>query len=274
MDAYPLFDERQMVAPFSVQGQYGGAMEIAELPPTPLLLPAGQAVQIRTQRWVLEPWEGEDPPGLATPWARKPKFSVRGCRSCAELAVVDHLRADGWHGVWVNAFRGELRSQWFPAPAVKTLAEAGAPRWAVEIFGQLRAANGGTLSGFFDVFAWREPGQVGFYEAKVGPDRIKPTQLRFMELALRPHRLEDFMIVEVAGPVPRGRLARGPSSAGDPAQRDPWWPVAGQPSSSSQDLLRRAGRDLLQALSTVTGPDEPDTRQILRDVAAAIRSRQ
>ena len=39
--------------------------------------------------------------------------------------------------------------------------------------------------GFFDVFAWREPGQVRFYEVKVGPDRIKPTQLRFVELALR-----------------------------------------------------------------------------------------
>ena len=249
-------------------------MEITELPPTPFVLLAGEAVQILTQRWALEPWEGEDLPGLAMPWARKPKFSVRGSRSCAELAIVDHLPADGWHGVWVNAFCGELRSQWFPAPAVKTLAEAGAPRWAVEIFGHLRAANGGTLSGFFDVFAWREPGQVGFYEAKVGPDRIKPTQLRFVEVALRFHRLEEFMIIEVAAPFLRSTLARGLRNAGDAAERDPWRPVAGQPSSSSQGLLRRAGRDLLRALGTVTGPDEPETRQILRDVAAAIQSRQ
>jgi hypothetical protein len=64
-----------------------------------------------TQRWALERWDGDDPPGLATPWARKPKFSVNGSRSCAELAVVDHLRGDGWSGVWVNAFRGELRSE-------------------------------------------------------------------------------------------------------------------------------------------------------------------
>ncbi len=72
----------------------------------------------------------------------------------------------------------ELRSEWFPAPAVKTLAETGAPIWAVEVFDPLRAANGGTLSGFFDVFAGREPGQVRFCEAKVCPDRVKPTQLR------------------------------------------------------------------------------------------------
>lgn len=134
-------------------------MEITELPATPLVLPAaGELVHIRTQQWALERWEGEDPPGLAVPWGRKPKFSVNGSRSCAELAIVHHLQAGGWNGVWVNAFGGELRTQWFPAPAARQLAEVGAPEWAVETFGLLRAANGGTLSGFFDVFAWREPG--------------------------------------------------------------------------------------------------------------------
>jgi len=63
----------------------------------------------------------------------------------------------------LNVFRSELRTEWFPAPAVKTLAETGAPAWAVEAFERLRAANGGSLGSFFDVFAWREPGQVRFY---------------------------------------------------------------------------------------------------------------
>ena len=175
-------------------------MEITELPPTPLVLPAGgELVHIRTQEWAVEWWEGEDPPGLAVPWGRKPKFSVNGSRSCAELAIVHHLRAGGWDGVWVNAFRGELRTQWFPAPAAWRLAEVGAPGWAVEIFDCLRVANGGTLSGFFDVFAWREPGRAAFFEAKVGPDRIKPTQLRFVEIAPRFRSLDDFMIGRVCG---------------------------------------------------------------------------
>jgi hypothetical protein len=159
---------------------------------------------------------GQDPPDLAVPWARKPRFSVRGSRSCAELAIVHHLRASGWDGVWVNAFRGELRTQWFPAPAARQLAETGAPGWAAEAFSRLRAANGGTLSGFFDVFAWREPGQAAFVEAKVGPDRIKPTQLRFVEIALRFHRLEDFMIVEIPG-LPR--LGYRPASPEPPRAR-------------------------------------------------------
>ena len=198
-------------------------MEIAELPPTPLVLPAaGELVHIGTQGWALERWEGEDPPSLTVLWGRKPKFSVNGSRSCAELAIVHHLRAGGWDGVWVNAFRSELRTRWFPAPAARRLAEAGAPRWAVEIFDCLRAANGGTLSGFFDVFAWREPGQAAFFEAKVGPDRIKPTQLRFVEIALRFRSLEEFMIVEIARASPQRTPARQPgTTAGQAAARRP-----------------------------------------------------
>jgi hypothetical protein len=143
--------------------------------------------------------------------------------------------------------------------------------WAVEIFGRLRAANGGTLSGFFDVFAWREPGRVGFYEAKVGPDRITPAQLRFVEVALRFHGLEEFMIVDVTGPLPRSAPAREPGNAVD---RNARWPVAGQFSPGGQGVLRRAGRDLPQALGSITGPDEPQTRQVLRDVATAIEARR
>jgi hypothetical protein len=173
------------------------AMKIIQCSPTPFALPGGSVVHIATQRWELERWAGAaDPPDLKRTWAIKPKFSVNGSRSCAELAILDHLRRAGWDGVWVSAFARELRSGWFPAPAVKTLAETGAPDWAVEIFDRLRTANGG-LGGFFDLFAWRNPGEVRFDEAKVGKDRIQPTQRRFVEQALRFHRIEDFTIIEV-----------------------------------------------------------------------------
>jgi hypothetical protein len=175
-------------------------MKIIHLEPRRFDLPGGgDPVYIATQLWPLEPWEGEDPPELPPRWARKGKFSVDGKRSCAELAVVHHLQAKGWHGVWVNAFGpGELRSDWFPAPAVKTITQTRAPRWVVEIFDSLRAANGGKLGGFFDVFAWREPGEVRFDEVKVGPDPIGHNQRKFVKLALdRHHRLNQFTIIEV-----------------------------------------------------------------------------
>ena len=140
----------------------------------------------------------------------------------------------------------ELRSEWFPAPAVKTLAETGAPDWAVEAFDRLRAANGGSRSGFFDVFAWRKPGQVRFYEAKAGPDQIKPTQLRFLEVALRFHRPADFMIIEVTGPSMPGEAGRRPTSAWQTVEQDRQRPMAQQLRSDGQGL-RRAASDLLRA---------------------------
>ena len=174
-------------------------MQITELPPTRFDLPGrADPVYIATQRWELEPWEGEDPPDLGRSWAIKPKFAVNGNRSCAELAIAYHLRDDGWHGIWVNSYLRELRSEWFPAPGAKTLAQTGAPRWAVEAFDRLRTANGGQLGGFFDVFAWREPGEVRFDEAKTSGDSPRPNQRKFVKLALDlHHRLDQFTIIKI-----------------------------------------------------------------------------
>ena len=121
----------------------------------------------------------------------------------------------------------------------------------MEIFGHLRAANGGTLSGFFDVFAWRRPGQVGFYEAKVGPDRIKPMQLRFVEIALHFRSLDDFLIVEIPGPSPHRTPAHQTGiTAGQAAAR-----------RSATAGPRSGGRDLQPALrrpaSAGPGHDAP-----------------
>jgi hypothetical protein len=44
--------------------------------------------------------------------------------------------------------------------------------------------------------------------------------------------------------------------------------------SNHQTLLRRAALDLLRALGDVTGPDEPETRETLREVAAAVKARR
>ena len=180
--------------------------------PTPLnpLRPSrkSESVYIATQRWVLEPWEGEDPPALGRSWAIKPKFAVNGKRSCAELAIAYHLRNEGWHGVWVCAYGPrELRSEWFPAPAVKTIAQIGAPMWAVEIFDGLRAANGGKLGGFFDVFAWREPGEVRFDEVKTSGSINPGSQIKFVKPGAGsrspPRAVDDYQ-------GPEDHLARSP----------------------------------------------------------------
>jgi hypothetical protein len=104
-------------------------MQMTSLPATPLVLPGGSTLSIATQLWKLEPWTGaDDPSDLKQQWGIKPGFAVRGRRSCAELAVLDYLRHDGWHGVWVNSFGRELRAEWFPAAAVRTIGKhSGVP---------------------------------------------------------------------------------------------------------------------------------------------------
>ena len=88
------------------------------------------------------------------------------------------------------------------------------------------------------MFAWREPGQALFVEAKVGPDRIKATQLRFMEIALHFHRLDDFMIVEIPESFPHRTPARQTvTTAGRTAARRP-----------AATGTRSGGRDLQPAL--------------------------
>ncbi len=191
------------------------AMLITQRAPTGLDLPSGQRVAVATQRWQLEWWAGEpEPAGLPRIWARKPMVAVSGRPCCAELAVVAELGAAGWQGAWVSAFGGFVRRQWFPAPGFRTMAAAGAASWAAEIFDTVKAANGGTLAGFFDVFAWREPSEVLFCEVKVGPDRIQPSQRQFLARALRLRPLGEFLIIEMPDPwqePPRTGPAAGPS---------------------------------------------------------------
>lgn len=133
-----------------------GVIQVIERPPTPFPV-AREVVNVATERWLLEPWHGDDPPELKKIWSIKPKYTVAGARSCAELAIVDQLVRDRWGAAWVSAFAGaQLRTQWYPAEGFRAISQAGAPAWAVDVFNRLRTANGGRLGGFFDVFAWHE----------------------------------------------------------------------------------------------------------------------
>ena len=173
--------------------------QATDLLATLVMLPGGERVAVATQRWVLPRWDGAaDPVGVPRIWATKPGFVVNGRRSCAELAVLDRLRPEGWDGVWVSAVAGNwVRRDWFPTPAFHSLRDAAAPDWAAQVFDELRLAHGG-LSGFFNVFAWRAPGDIQFIEVKMGSDPIQAGKRTFLQMALRYHRPEQFMIVEVA----------------------------------------------------------------------------
>jgi hypothetical protein len=77
--------------------------------------------------------------------------------------------------------------------------------------------------------------QVRFCEAKVGPDRIKATQIRFLEVALRFHRPADFMIIEVAGPSMPGVAGRRSKRAWRAVEQDrqPYCAALRQPDATA-----------------------------------------
>jgi len=183
-------------------------MEITERPPTRFGLPGrGEPVYLATQQWALEPWEGEDPPSLAKIWSRKPKFAVNGSRSCAELAIVHHLRDQRWHGVWVNSFGPPSCALSGSRPRLSGRSPRPARR-----SGPLRSSTA-CESRTADPSAASSTSSPGGNPAKSDSPRRRsvpigssPTQLRFVELALRFHRLEDFTIIEVTGPSLRVRL--------------------------------------------------------------------
>jgi hypothetical protein len=81
------------------------------------------------------------------------------------------------------------------------------------------------------------------------------------------------MIISVAGPSMRGKPGSGPKSAWQAVEQDKLWPRADQLHSNGQDLLRRTARDLLRELDLVAGPDEPETRETLCDLIAAVEAR-
>jgi hypothetical protein len=112
--------------------------------------------------------------------------------------------------------------------------------------------------------------QVRSCEAKVGPDRIRATQIRFLEAAPRFHRPADFMIIEVTRTSMPGEARRRLQSAWQATEQDRQRPMAEQLRSDGQGVLRRAARDLLRVLDGVAAPDEPETRETLRDLIAAV----
>lgn len=67
---------------------------------------------------------------------------------------------------------------------------------------------------------------------------------------------------------------RQTGTAWEAIERDRQRPMADQRRSQRQALLRKAARDLLRMLGQLAGPDDPETREILRDVAAAVDLRR
>lgn len=116
---------------------------------------------------------------------RKPVLDLRGTQVCAETAIVRLLLEDEWEAVWVSSNRYRRD---FPPQSCSLSAEAEA---------ELRKVRGTSLTGCWDVFAFKS-GTVLFVECKRKKrDSIKLSQREWLSSALKVgFKVDDFLIIE------------------------------------------------------------------------------
>ena len=165
--------------------------------------------------------DGEDPLGLAVPG---PEAEVRRERR-PSVGAGDRASPAGRRlerrAPFSQLFRSELRTQWFPAPAARQLAEAVRPRCS-PVSRRLRAANGGTLSGFFErVLPGASPARPSLSRPRSGRTGSRRLSSRFMEIALDFHPAGRSTIVEIPEPSHRTPDRQTATTAGRTAARRP-----------------------------------------------------
>ncbi len=170
--------------------------ELAELlgaevcPPTTVMLPSSlEPVDVLTLRRRERRWDGPtDMRFRSVP--NKPPLEFFGEPSWAEITLVKLLERGGWQAVWVKNWGGRAFWREVGGPATKLPAAPAALFGAIE---SLVAPSGGC----WDVFAWRSR-EVLFIESKQrGRDRLRPTQLAWLESGLSVGTpLSSFTVVE------------------------------------------------------------------------------
>ncbi|MGC2238769.1 MAG: hypothetical protein WA584_21620 [Pyrinomonadaceae bacterium] len=108
----------------------------------------------------------------------------------AELAILRIFENNGWSGVWVDTFRKKYRTDWINKNGVELSSDR-------QIFLNKIYKNLDSKIGCWDVFCWKEK-RVIFVESKrQSKDKIRETQIRFLESALNCGlSKESFLIVE------------------------------------------------------------------------------
>ncbi|HEY6185773.1 MAG TPA: hypothetical protein VIW67_26260 [Terriglobales bacterium] len=131
---------------------------------------------------VFNPWNGAV---TFDTYGGKAILDFKGEAVFAELLILRLFQMDGWSGVWVDTYRGKLRA-----------AIAGEEALPPEIqmkFDHVCAAR----QGCFDVFVWKNDNILFAESKRAGRDRIRPTQVRWLEAALEAGlSVESLLVVE------------------------------------------------------------------------------
>jgi len=139
-----------------------------------LKLPSGETALISKCSRLFLRWQGTP---ISDTYGGKAVLDFNGEPVFAELAILGVLRESGWDGVWVDTYRRKFRRSMPPD-------YCDLPSHAHELYDRIRRANGGKVSGCFDVLAWKGQDYL-FVEAKRrSKDFTRRTQRAWIEAAL------------------------------------------------------------------------------------------
>jgi len=116
----------------------------------------------------------------------------------AEIAVLEILRASGWQAVWLDAHHRRVWSSMSQYTHFRSGMEfQGMSHAATQQFWRIFSANQVKLAGAWDIFAAKET-RIAFLELKeVGPDRLRLSQMKWFETALREGtNVDSFRLIE------------------------------------------------------------------------------
>jgi len=136
---------------------------------------SGEEIRIPKTTLCFEKWSGET---FADTYGNKVILDFNGEPVFAELAILRIFQSDHWSGVWVDTYRRKYRTDYWnnkkgiDLPTDKQLLLNNIYKRA------------GTVKGCWDVFCWKED-RIMFAESKrLSKDKIRETQIRWLEAAL------------------------------------------------------------------------------------------
>lgn len=153
-----------------------------------LQLPRYGPVTVAKATPLFNRWSGLSP---GDTYNGKEVLDCAGRPAFAELAILWMLQSVGWEGVWIDSYARVFRTgYWNTAPV------ADLPPAAAAVVSRIGEAAGSRF-GAWDVFCWNGR-DVLFAESKrAGRDRVRDTQVRWLQGALDVGlSIDQFLVVE------------------------------------------------------------------------------
>ncbi len=153
-----------------------------------ITLPSGEEVHIPKAIVEFKAWDGHP---VKDTYGGKALLDYKGTPLFAELVILRMLEEDGWSGVWVDNYRKKFR---IGMPGIEE--PIFFPSRQKRRLDVIKEANG-SMSGCWDVFAWRGS-EILFAESKLsGKDRIRSNQTKWLQNTMKVgFSARNFLLVE------------------------------------------------------------------------------